>query len=56
MKKLEYIKQREVADMLGVHEDTVDNWVTSGKLQQFRSPTGRKLYKLSEVEALITKD
>lgn len=51
----EFIKHREVATMLRVHEDTVDSWVKQEKLKQFRSPTGRKLYRRSDVEALVVE-
>lgn len=37
---------------LGVHENTVRNWVDRGLLNGYRTPTGRRKIRLDDVERL----
>ncbi len=40
------------ADRLGVHENTVRNWIDQGLLDGYRTPTGRRKLRLTSVERL----
>jgi excisionase family DNA binding protein len=42
----------EAADRLGVHENTVRNWIDHGLLDGYRTPTGRRKLRLKSVERL----
>lgn len=35
------IRIREAAKMIGVHRNTINNWVTAGRLVAVRGPTGK---------------
>lgn len=43
---------KDVAERLGVHENTVRNWVDRGVLEAYKTPTGRRKVVLSGVERL----
>lgn len=40
------------AERLGVHENTVRNWIDQGLLDGYRTPTGRRKLRLTSVERL----
>jgi excisionase family DNA binding protein len=40
------------AERLGVHENTVRNWIDRGLLDGYRTPTGRRKLRLDSVERL----
>jgi excisionase family DNA binding protein len=40
------------AERLGVHENTVRNWIDQGLLDGYRTPTGRRKLRLDSVERL----
>jgi excisionase family DNA binding protein len=42
----------EAAERLGVHENTVRNWIDQGLLGGYRTPTGRRKLRLDSVERL----
>jgi excisionase family DNA binding protein len=42
----------DAADRLGVHENTVRNWMDQGLLDGYRTPTGRRKLRLESVERL----
>ncbi len=42
----------EAAERLGVHENTVRNWIDQGLLDGYRTPTGRRKLRLDGVERL----
>ncbi len=42
----------EAAERLGVHENTVRNWIDQGLLDGYRTPTGRRKLRLTSVERL----
>jgi len=42
----------DAADRLGVHENTVRNWIDQGLLDGYRTPTGRRKLRLDSVERL----
>jgi excisionase family DNA binding protein len=42
----------EAAERLGVHENTVRNWIDQGLLDGYRTPTGRRKLRLDSVERL----
>jgi excisionase family DNA binding protein len=42
----------EAAVRLGVHENTVRNWIDQGLLNGYRTPTGRRKLRLDSVERL----
>lgn len=42
----------EAAERLGVHENTVRNWIDQGLLDGYRTPTGRRKLRLNSVERL----
>ncbi len=41
--------------MLGVHSNTLRNWVSMGILTERRTPTNHRRFDRVEVEALLTK-
>lgn len=42
----------DAAHRLGVHENTVRNWIDQGLLDGYRTPTGRRKLRLDSVERL----
>jgi hypothetical protein len=42
----------DAADRLGVHENTVRNWIDRGLLDGYLTPTGRPKLRLESVERL----
>jgi excisionase family DNA binding protein len=42
----------DAADRLGVHENTVRNWIDQGLLDGYRTPTGRRKLRLESVQRL----
>jgi len=42
----------EAAERLGVHENTVRNWIDQGLLEGYRTPTGRRKLRVGSVERL----
>lgn len=42
----------EAAERLGVHENTVRNWIDRGLLDGYLTPTGRRKLRLDSVERL----
>lgn len=42
----------EASDRLGVHENTVRNWIDRGLLHGYRTPSGRRKLRLESVERL----
>jgi excisionase family DNA binding protein len=42
----------EAAERLGVHQNTVRNWIDQGLLNGYRTPTGRRKLRLDSVERL----
>jgi excisionase family DNA binding protein len=51
--ELATLTARDVADLSGVHIDTVRKWTRSGRLTVVRTPGGRPRYLRSEVEAMV---
>ena len=43
---------KDAAVRLGVHENTIRNWVDRGLLDGYRTPTGRRKLRLDDVERL----
>jgi len=52
MAKVEMIPLREAAQRLGVHENTVRNWIDQGVIVGTRLPTGTRRLPVAEVERL----
>lgn len=42
----------DAAERLGVHKNTVRNWIDQGLLDGYRTPTGRRKLRLDGVERL----
>ncbi|MEO2070303.1 MAG: helix-turn-helix domain-containing protein [Zunongwangia sp.] len=53
-KKEEYLTKLDVAKLLKVHPNTIDNYVEKGYLKTYKIYGKRLLYKRSEVEASLT--
>lgn len=52
----ELLTIREVAELFGVHQQTLRRWDEQGKLKAIRvGEFGHRKYKRSEIEALIAK-
>jgi len=49
------LPMRKVAEILGVHEQTLRAWDRSGVLVSVRMPSGQRRYRLSDIDALIGK-
>jgi excisionase family DNA binding protein len=45
----------QVAEILGVRKETVRAWADTGKLPCWRTPTGYRRFRQSDVDALIAK-
>ena len=43
----------QVADILGIHRDTVRLWTDKGMIPCWRTPTGHRRYRRADVDALI---
>jgi|GEM_PF-721558 len=52
MAKVEMIPLREAAQRLGVHENTVRNWIDRGVIVGLRLPSGTRRLPATEVERL----
>ena len=52
MANVEMIPLREAAQRLGVHENTVRNWIDRGVIVGMRLPTGTRRLPVVEVERL----
>ena len=46
----------EVADMLGVHQNTLRNWEKRGKIKPVRLPGGYRRYAASEINRVLSPD
>lgn len=49
----DWMTAREVADLFGVHRNTVREWANSGLIPSHPLPSGRRRFRRSEIEALI---
>jgi excisionase family DNA binding protein len=52
MANVDMIPLREAAQRLGVHENTVRNWIDRGVIVGVRLPTGTRRLPVAEVERL----
>jgi len=46
----------EVADRLRVSEETVNQWARIGRLKAITLPSGRKRYRVADIEAIEAGD
>lgn len=46
----------QAADIVGVHPDTIREWVDAGKLLAFITPGGHRRFRRSDVVALLPGD
>jgi len=52
--KKELLTIREVAELLGVHQQTLRRWDNEGKLKAFRiGRVGHRKYKKEDIERLV---
>ena len=50
----EYMTIKDAAEFLGVSQNTLRNWGTSGKIPEHRNPVNSyRLYKVSDLEKLL---
>jgi hypothetical protein len=49
------IKPHIAAQMLGVHSNTLRNWVAQGIISERRTPTNHRLFVRAEIETLKTQ-
>jgi excisionase family DNA binding protein len=54
MPNTELLTAQEVAKRLSVHPESVRRWTREGKLASVPLPSGRKRYRLEDVEALLS--
>lgn len=45
------LSPKDVANLLGVHEDTVKRWRKAGRLPAFKTPGGWWRFRRSDIEA-----
>lgn len=45
----------QVADLFGVHIDTVRVWADSGRIPSFRTPGGQRRFRPADVNALLNE-
>lgn len=50
------LSPKDAAELLGVHDETIKRWASSGKLPAFRTPGGWWRFRRSDVLALTTTD
>ena len=48
-----FLRMREAAETLGVHEQTIRNWDEAGKIRTIRSPGGQRKIPRSEIERMM---
>jgi DNA-binding transcriptional MerR regulator len=49
----DFVRIKEAAAILGVHQNTLRNWGRAGKIVEYRHPiNGYRLYRKSELEAI----
>jgi len=49
----DYVRIKEAAAILGVHQNTLRNWGKAGKIAEYRHPiNGYRLYRKSDLEAI----
>jgi len=51
----QFLKPHQAASLLGVHPNTLRNWVTLGIVSERRTPTNHRLFDRKEIEQLQTK-
>jgi excisionase family DNA binding protein len=49
----EFLAIGEVAKLLGVTPQAIRRWQKEGKIQETRSPTDRRLYRVREVKRIM---
>lgn len=52
----ESITAREAAAMLGVHPNTISNYMSKGLLKYSRLPSGHRRIQRADVQALLTPE
>ena len=52
-KQKELITGKQVAEMFGVHPDTIRDWANDGKLNSVKTLGGHRRYKLSEIQKIV---
>jgi excisionase family DNA binding protein len=50
------LTSQEVADRLAVTRPTVNDWTRAGRLSAITLPSGRKRYRLADIEAIEAGD
>lgn len=48
-----YLSPKDVCQRLGVSERSLYRWVKSGRLTEYRLPTGHRRFAVEEVNALL---
>jgi DNA (cytosine-5)-methyltransferase 1 len=49
----DFVRIKEAAAILGVHQNTLRNWGRAGKIAEYRHPiNGYRLYRKSELETM----
>lgn len=51
----QFLKPHQAANMLGVHPNTLRNWVELGIITERRTPTNHRLFDRKEIEQLQQK-
>jgi len=51
----QFLKPHQAAGMLGVHPNTLRNWVELGIITERRTPTNHRLFDRKEIEQLQQK-
>ncbi len=52
----EYLRIKEAAEYLGVHQNTLRNWEAAGKIKVHRHPMNRyRLFKVSDLDKLLKR-
>jgi excisionase family DNA binding protein len=49
----EHLPVGAAAALIGISADTLRRWEKAGRIQSFRTPTGHRRFKRSEVEQLL---
>jgi len=56
LKLSEYVMTAEAAEILGVSQNTLRSWATSGKVPVSRNPAnGYRLFRRTDLERLLTE-
>lgn len=52
---MKYVKPKEAAEILGVHERTLCRWEEKGRIEAIKTPSGQRRYNIESYTAKSTE-